>query len=129
MRIHLFNDRNAVLYGYNPHNLISDKPGTLNVGSKVIRVSSDNAIPFTNVHDGTYMASFVSDDGIAYDIGRVTVHNGGIITNRTYTEREIELKHALDRAEDKISELVEKVNVLENIFDTNSLNFLIPPEN
>ena len=128
MRIHLFNDRSAVLFGYNPHSLISDKPGTLNVGSKVIRVSSDNAIPFVDVHDGTYMSSFVADDGTSYDIGRVNVHNGGITANRTYTEREIELKHSLDRAEDKIAELIEKVDVLEHIFDTNSLNFLIPPE-
>ena len=129
MRIHLFNDHSAVLQGYNPHSLVSDKPGTLTVGSKVMRVSPDNAVPFTNVHDGTYMASFVADDGTSYDAGRVTVHNGGIAANRTYTERELELKHSLDRAEDRIASLESKVDVLEHIFDTDSLNFLIPPVN
>ena len=109
MRIHLFNSKSGIIHGYNPHNLIADKDGTLNVGSKVIRVSSEKVMPFPAIPDSTYTASFVTDEGIAYDLGRITVHNGGILSSRSYTEREIDLRHALDAAEDKIEALEKKV--------------------
>lgn len=129
MKIHLFNDKTGVIGGYSPFTLMADKSGLLKIGNKVINILPDTPAKIPPLMDDTYNAVFESSDGITYDLGRITIHNGGVVASKTYTAREIELKHALDKAEDKIAELIERVDVLEHIFDTDSLNFLIPPEN
>lgn len=128
MKIHLFNDKTGVIGGFSPYTLRSDKDGLLKIGGKVINILPDTPAKIPPLTDDTYNAVFESADGITYDLGRITIHNGGVVASKTYTAREIELRHALDKAENKIAELIERVDALENIFDTNSLNFLIPPE-
>lgn len=128
MRIHLFNDKTAVVHGIDARNIIADKCGTLLIGGKKIPVFASRLTTLPSIPDSTYIVKFEGDDGAVYNIGSVAIHNGGIVSNKSYTERELALRHSLDEAEDRIAELTERVDTLEKIFDTDSLNFLIPPD-
>lgn len=128
MRIHLFNDKTGVIHGIDSRNLIADKCGTLLIGGKKIPVFDSRLTALPAILDSTYMAKFEGCDGVIYHIGSVAIHNGGLVSNKSYTERELALRHALDEAEVRIAELTERVDALEKIFDTDSLNFLITPD-
>ncbi len=128
MRIHLFNDKTGVVHGIDSRNIIADKCGTLIIGGKKIPVLASRLTALPAIPDSTYMVKFEGVDGFSYHIGSVAIHNGGIVSNKSYTERELALRHALDKAENRIAELTERVDALEKIFDTDSLNFLIPPD-
>lgn len=74
---------------------------------------------------GDYDATFTDAFGRVYNLEKVAVR-GGRITPPPPTAVEImELRCRADAAEDECEALRERIRELENIFDTNSLNFLI----
>lgn len=124
MRIHLFNDGTAVITGMNTHSVTCDKCGVFKIGSMKMPIFDSKECALPMLSDGCYTASVTIETGKEYRVGYVSIHNGGIVPSRV-SEKELMLHHELDRANDKIEELTAKVDALEKIFDTDSLNFLL----
>lgn len=128
MRIQTFNNRKGLIYGVDAKRIESVKPGTLKIGSHVIHISSDGEaiMPvLVNGSSGVYSATFYSLDGITYDLANVTIKEGRIVPPNENAVEFMELRCRADQAEAERDALRARVNELEHIFDTNSLNFLI----
>lgn len=128
MKITTFKNMKGMIHGADPKRIGGKRNGVLRIGSAEITVSSasDSVLPIL-FYGGTgeYDATFTDDCGTVYDLGRVSVR-GGRIVPPSPTEFEImELRCRADIAEDECEALREQIRILENIFDTNSLNFLI----
>ena len=128
MTITTFKDKKGLIHGSDPKRIGCAKDGILKVGSTEISITSekDSIMPLL-FHGGTgdYEATFTDSNGTVYNIEKVAVR-GGRITPPSQTAVEImELRCRADSAEDECEALREEIEELRNIFDTNSLNFLI----
>ena len=128
MKITTFKNMKAMIHGKDPKRIGCAMDGVLKIGTTEIPISATGkSILPVLFYGGTgdYDATFIDKFGKEYKIEKVAVRNGRI-DPPSRTEVEImELRCRADIAEDECEALHEKIRVLENIFDTNSLNFLI----
>ena len=120
MKITVFKNGRGVLYGADPMR-IGGAAGILRIGGTEIEVplEGESVMPML-FYGGTgrYASIFTASDGTVYDLGKITV-KGGWVQPASETEAALaELRFRLEAAE-------ERIGVLEGVFDTNALNFMI----
>ena len=128
MKIQLFKNGKGLIHGDDAKRIGCDIEGTLRIGSASVNISpQEEAImpSLFNGSSGTYNASFTSAIGCVYQLERVTIKGGRIVPPSQTSIEIMELRCRLDSVEKECEELREEVINLKNIFDTNSLNFLI----
>lgn len=125
MRIQLFKNKKGLIYGDDEHRIDCKISGVLKIGSTAINVfpGADTILP--SLVNGEYKAIFTTTGGDAYELERVSVKCGRIVKPSKAALEMMELRVRLDEIESAYDALSEKVRELGNIFDTNSLNFLI----
>ena len=131
MRIQLFKNGKGLIHGDDSRRIGCDIEGTLKIGTAEVKVASINEsiMPqLFNGSSGTYNASFTTDVGTVYLLERVTIKGGRIVPPSQTSVELMELRCKVDVLEDRCKCLENKVSELDNIFDTNSLNFLIKGE-
>lgn len=128
MKIQTFRNMKGMIYGRDPNRISSKKSGVLVFGNTEIKILADESVILPPLYYGTtgkFSATFTTDDGEVYTIDKIIVKSGRIVPPSN-TEVEIMTLHCrADEAEAERDDLKEKIRVLEGIFDTNSLNFLI----
>ena len=128
MKIQTFRNGKGLIHGPDPKRIGCDVGGVLRIGKTEINiVPGEDAIMPLLFHGACadYNATFTTDDGRVYDLEKVAVRGGHISTPPQTTLELMELRCRADEAEAERDALREKIRELENIFDTNSLNFLI----
>lgn len=121
MKITTFRNMKGLIHGGDPKRIGCDKAGVLKIGKVEINISpgEDSIMPMLfNGCSGDYEATFTTSSGVVYRLEKVAVRGGWIAPPPPTTVELMELRCRADAAEEKIEEL-------SNIFDTNSLNFLI----
>lgn len=121
MKITTFKNMKGLIHGGDPKRIGCDKAGVLKIGKALINISpgEDSIMPMLfNGCTGDYDATFTTSDGVEYKLEKVAVRDGWIKPPPPTTVELMELRLRADKAEEKLEEL-------SNIFDTNSLNFLI----
>lgn len=121
MKITTFKNMKGLIHGGDPKRMGCDKAGVLKIGKAEINISpgEDSIMPMLfNGCSGDYEATFTTSSGVVYKLEKVAVRGGWIAPPPPTTVELMELRCRADAAEEKIEEL-------SNIFDTNSLNFLI----
>ena len=121
MKLTLFNNMKGLIHGNDPKRIGCDKAGTLKIGKTEVSISpGENSIMpmLFQGCTGDYAATFTTPTGVVYNLEKVAVRGGWIQSPAPTTVELMELRCRTDAAEEKIEEL-------SNLFDTNSLNFLI----
>lgn len=127
MNIQLFINKQGIVYGNDNKRICCDREGVLLIGSTKIHVNAnaDNVMPLLFYGaSGDYEAKFVTNDA-TYDLGKVTLRSGRIVPPSLEEVKIMDLTCRADQAERERDEMREKIEELSNIFDTNSLNFII----
>ena len=128
MRIQTFKNKKGLIYGTDVKRISSDKSGTLKIGSTEISISAEaEAIMpvLFNGCSGRYKATFTDSDGAVYELANVTIRGGRIVPPSEEAVEFMELRCRAETLEAECESLREQIRELRNIFDTNSLNFLI----
>ena len=128
MRIQTFNNGKGLIHGSDPKRIGCDIAGTLQIGSVEISITPDteSIMPILfNGCTGTYQATFTSASGCVYNLERVSIKGGRIMSPPREVIELMEMRSRLDSLEAECESLREQTRELRNIFDTNSLNFLI----
>ena len=128
MKITLFKNMKGLIHGNDPKRMGCDKRGILKIGKTEVNIiPTEMAIMpmLLNGVSGDYDATFTASTGEVYHLEKVSVRGGWITPPPPTTVELMELHCLLDEANEKADRLQAKINELENIFDTNSLNFLI----
>lgn len=128
MKIQTFKNMRAMIYGGDQKRVGGDVSGVLKIGTTEIKITpeEDSILPILyHGATGRYLATFTDVSGNVYDLGKILVRNGKIVPPTEVEVELMELRCRLDTSEDECEALREKIRELENIFDTNSLNFLI----
>ena len=128
MRLQLFNNMKGLIYGSDPKRIGCDTSGLLKIGATEVKISAEEeAIMPPLLHGGTglFEATYTDNAGRVYTLEPVTIRSGRIEAPPPVKVELMELRFRADRAEEENEALREKIRELENIFDTNSLNFLI----
>lgn len=127
MRVQLFKNAKGLIHGSDPKRIGCDREGTLKIGSVEVNISEgeDAVMPVlangaVGVYNATYTTRFET-----YDLGKVTVRGGKIVPPDPTEVELMELRCRVEHLEAENADLREKHRELSNIFDTNSLNFLI----
>lgn len=121
MKITTFKNMKGLIHGSDPKRIGCEKAGVLKIGKVEINISpeEDSIMPLLfNGCSGDYDATFTTASGTVYKLEKVAVRGGWIQPPPPTTVELMELRYRADKAEEKIEEL-------SNIFDTNSLNFII----
>ena len=121
MKISTFRNMKGLIHGPDPKRIGCDKAGTLKIGNTVISISpgEDSIMPLLfNGCTGDYNGTFTTSAGVVYTLEKVEVRDGWIKPPSPVVVELMELRLRADKAEEKIEEL-------SNIFDTDSLNFII----
>ena len=121
MKITTFRNMKGLIHGGDPKRMSCDKAGVLKIGKVEVNISpgEDSIMPMLfNGCSGDYEATFTTSSGVVYRLEKVAVRGGWIAPPPPTTVELMELRCRADAAEERIEEL-------SNIFDTNSLNFLI----
>lgn len=128
MRIQLFKNNKGLISGSDAKRISCDVAGTLKIGSSKISIhtETDSIMPVLfNGSSGIYKATFTSAIGNVYELERVTVKGGRIVPPSPTSVELAELRLRADALDAECESLREQIRELSNIFDTNSLNFLI----
>jgi hypothetical protein len=128
MRIQTFKNNKGLIYGDDAKRIVSDKSGTLKIGSSEISISADaeSIMPVLfNGVSGKYKATFTDSVGHTYELANVTIRGGRIVPPSEEAVEFMELRCRTEALEEECERLREEIRKLSNIFDTNSLNFLI----
>jgi hypothetical protein len=128
MKITTFNNNKGLIHGNDPKRIGSAMGGVLKVGATEVSISpeADSIMPLLfNGGTGDYCATFTSTDGKVYDLGVIEVRGGRIAPPPSYAVEIMELRCRADATDRKYERLMAEVERLSNLFDTNSLNFLI----
>lgn len=131
MKIQIFKNNKGLIYGADPKRITCDIGGVLKIGTANIEVKADkeNIFPLLfNGGTGKYKASFTSEAGIVYELAVVTVKGGRVIPPSAVEVELMELRCGYEALETECAEMREEISQLKNIFDTNSLNFIIKGE-
>jgi hypothetical protein len=129
MRIQIFKNGKGLIHGSDPKRIGCDLAGTLCIGGVEIAVTpNEEAVvpPLFNGASGDAKAMFITsplDHG--YDLGKVHIKGGRLVPPPQIEVDMMELRCRVDALEEECSALKEENLRLANIFDTNSLNFLI----
>lgn len=121
MKIATFKNMKGLIHGGDPKRIGCEVAGTLKIGTTEISISpgEDAIMPLLfNGCTGNYDATFTTKGGAVYTLEKVEVRDGRIKPPSPTTVEIMELRLRADAAEEKLEEL-------SNIFDTDSLNFLI----
>lgn len=127
MKIILLSDKTAVISGGDPKRIQCEKEGVLSLGTAQIAVTAEPSIlpVLINGATGRHNATYTTTDGEVYTLTKVAI-NGGRVAPLAPSEAEIvELRLRADKAEAERDALRQELEDVRNIFDTNSLNFLI----
>jgi hypothetical protein len=117
-----------LIHGSDSKRIGCDLEGTLKIGSTEVRVSpeADSIMPLLfNGYTGAHEATFTTKEGDVYELDKVAVRGGRIVPPPPTAIEFMELRCRVDEAEDERDELRKQMRDLAEIFDTNSLNFLI----
>jgi hypothetical protein len=128
MKITTFNNRKGLIHGSDPKRIGGDKDGVLTIGVTEISISSkaDSLLPLLiNGGTGDYEATFTDICGTVYHLEKVAIRGGRIAPPSPVAMELMELRCRADVAEQECERLREEIQELKNLFDTNSLNFLI----
>lgn len=128
MKIALFNNKKGLIYGGDPKRISCDKEGTLHVGATTINLTpgKDEIMPLLfHGATGSYNATFTDATGDNYALEKLTIQAGRIVAPSQLVADIMELRCELDRANDKMDLIMAKITELDQVFDTDSLNFLI----
>lgn len=127
MKIQTFKNMKGLIHGADPKRIGCDIAGTLKIGITEISVSPEGSIMplLFNGCSGDYLATFTDSNGKVYELDKVAVRGGRIVPPPQTTVEIMELRCRLDAAEKESETLWNEIRELKNIFDTNSLNFLI----
>lgn len=128
MTIQTFKNGKGLIYGADPKRIGCDKGGVLKVGTTEVSISpgTESIMPVLfNGCTGEYKATFTDERGAVYDLAKVTVREGRIAPPPQTAVEFMELWCKLDSLEEMCNGMQEQIRELSNIFDTNSLNFLI----
>lgn len=128
MRIQLFNNGKGLIHGEDSKRIGCDIEGTLWIGTAEVKIpTKEEAIMplLFNGSSGTYNATYITIAGCIYVLERVTIKGGRIVPPSQTSIELMELRCRADALEEKCEFLENEVRELRNIFDTNSLNFLI----
>lgn len=121
MKITTFRNMKGLIHGGDPKRIGCDVAGTLKIGKVEVNITpgEDAIMPLLfQGCTGDYDATFTTAAGRVYKLDKVAVRDGWIKPPSPTTVELMELRCRADAAEEKLEEL-------SNIFDTNSLNFLI----
>ena len=121
MKITTFRNMKGLIHGGDPKRIGCDVAGTLKIGKVEVNITpgEDAIMPLLfQGCTGDYDATFTTSAGRVYKLDKVAVRDGWIKPPSPTTVELMELRCRTDAAEEKLEEL-------SNIFDTNSLNFLI----
>lgn len=128
MRITLFRNMKGLIHGSDPKRIGCEVAGVLKIGKTEVMLSpnEDDMMPMlmhgcTGEHDATYTTA----EGDVYHLDKVSVRGGWITPPSPTTVEIMELRCRADAAEAECEALRERIRELSEIFDTNSLNFLI----
>ena len=127
MKIQLFKTAKGLIHGDDPRRIGCDQEGVLNIGTvKVYLSDKEEAVMpvLANGATGVFSATFVTRFE-TYDLGKVTVRGGKIVAPPQTEVDFMELRCRAEHLEATCDDLREQLRELANIFDTNSLNFLI----
>lgn len=128
MRIQTFKNKKGLIHGSDPMRIGCDLEGTLKIGTTEVSVSPEAESIMPNLFHGctgVYEATFTAQSGEVYELDKVAVRGGRIVPPPATAVELMELRVRLDEAEEERDALRRQMDVLANIFDTNSLNFLI----
>ena len=128
MRVQTFRNMKGLIHGSDPKRIGCDKDGTLKIGTVEVIISheAESIMPLLfNGCSGDYKATFTTKDGKVYELERVAVRGGRISPPPQTAVELMELRVRADELEATCDSLMEQIRELRNIFDTNSLNFLI----
>lgn len=128
MKITTFNNGKGLIHGNDNKRIGCDRDGVLRIGQTEISVSSkgDSILPLLiNGVTGDYDATFTDICGRVYHLEKVAIRGGRIAPPSPVAMELMELRCRADSAEQECERLREEIQNLRNIFDTNSLNFLI----
>jgi hypothetical protein len=128
VKIRIFKNEKGLIHGPDPKRITCNIGGVLKIGSAKIEVkaNADNIFPLLfNGSTGKYKASFTSEIGTVYELADVTVKGGRLLPPSQVDVELMELRCGYEALEAKFAEISEEINQLKNIFDTNSLNFLV----
>jgi hypothetical protein len=128
VKIQLFKNDKGLIHGPDPKRITCDIGGVLKIGSAKIEVKpeTENIFPLLfNGSTGKYKANFTSDIGTVYELSDVTVKGGRILHPSQVDIELMELRCRAEALEAECAEMREEIIQLKNIFDTNSLNFLV----
>lgn len=128
MKIQTFNNGKGLIHGTDPKRISSDKAGILTIGTVNIDIfpGIESVVPvLLNGCSGVNKAIFTSVIGIKYELEDVKVRAGRIVPPTQVSVDLMELRCRSEALEARCEALDEKIRELSNIFDTNSLNFII----
>lgn len=128
MKITTFKNMKGLIHGTDSKRIGCDKAGTLKIGSTEISISpeAESVMPVLfNGCTGVYKPIFTGSDGTVYKLANVTIKGGRIVPPPENAVELMELRCRADMLEELCVELQRQIRELSNIFDTNSLNFLI----
>lgn len=127
MKIQTFKNQRGLIHGSDSKRIGCDIAGILKIGTAEISISPDaEAIlpALFNGCTGSYSATFTSVTGTVYELEKVTLKNGRIVSPAPISVELMELRSRIDSLEDENEALKTEIIELRNIFDTDSLNFL-----
>lgn len=128
MRIQLFKNNKGLINGSDKMRIGCDVAGKLVIGTIEIVIPPDEEAVLPSLYNGVsgeFYAKFTSVIGNEYDLGKVSVQGGRLVPPHPIAVELAELRHRVDTLEAECEALREENTRLANIFDTNSLNFLI----
>lgn len=127
MKITTFRNRKGLIHGSDPKRIGCDLAGVLKIGKDEIAIEpgSESLMPLLfQGGTGRCNACFTDRDGNVYTM-EMEIKGGRVVPPSPEAVEMMELRCRLDTAEKECEELREDIQELRNIFDTNSLNFLI----
>jgi hypothetical protein len=128
MKITTFNNQTGLIFGSDPKRISCEKSGVLSICNTEINIAADTdeIMPMLcNGGTGDYDATFTDEHGVTYKLSSVTVRNGRIEAPSQMEVDIMELRLKAEGYERDIADLKAQIQELRNIFDTDSLNFLI----
>ena len=128
MKIQTFKNMTGLIHGSDNKRIGCVKEGVLRIGSTEVSITpeKDSVMPILfNGWTGSSKATFTDNEGNIFDLGQVAFKNGRVVSPRSEVVEIAELRARVDLLENENASLWDAIQELRNIFDTNSLNFLI----
>lgn len=128
MRIQTFKNNTGLIYGDDAKRINCDIGGVLAIGVVEIDIvpGVEAILPLLcNGSSGKIDAVFTARDGTVYKLDKVTLRGGRIVPPDETKIEFAEMRCRIELLEEARDNLRKQIHELSNIFDTNSLNFLI----